>query len=120
MDSERANGSWIGAGGSGTFGRVVLGLGASFESIDWTKEVFSDASTASGGDSTCCAVELKYRARLGRRNVGGNADEGIRMSKMDFLTVLLSILSSFNCSCACNKAAECSDHELQGLVKILS
>lgn len=69
--------------------------------------MFSDASTASGGDSTCCAVELKYRARLGRRNVGGNADEEIRMSKTDFLTVLLSILWSFNCSCAC------SDHELR-------
>jgi hypothetical protein len=44
------------------------------------------------GGSTCCAVELKYRARYGRRKVGGSADGGILMSKMDFLTVLLNIV----------------------------
>ena len=40
----------------------------------------------------CCAVELKYRARIGRRKVGGSDDESIRTSNMDFLIVLLSIL----------------------------
>ena len=49
-------------------------------------------SKSFGGDSTCCAVELKYRARLGRRKVGGKADVEIRMSSKDFLTVLLNIL----------------------------
>ncbi len=49
-------------------------------------------SRPSGGDSMICAVELKYRARFGRRNVGGRADTGIRMSRTDFQTDLLSIL----------------------------
>ena len=44
------------------------------------------------GGSTCCAVELKYRARYGRRKVGGSADGDILMSKMDFLIVLLNIV----------------------------
>jgi hypothetical protein len=46
----------------------------------------------SGGDSTCCGVELKYRARLGRRNVGGSAEDGIRVSRTDRRTLLLSIV----------------------------
>lgn len=36
-------------------------------------------------------MELKYRARFGRRNVGGRTADGIRASRMDRLTVLLSI-----------------------------
>ena len=53
----------------------------------------SEAGTAklSGGDSMCCGVELKYRARVGR-NVGGSAEDGIRVSKMDRLIVLLSMV----------------------------
>lgn len=46
----------------------------------------------SGGDSTCWGVELKYRARLGRRNVGGSAEDGIRVSSIDRLIVLLSMV----------------------------
>ena len=53
-----------------------------------------EASNPSGGDSTCCAVELKYRARLGRRKVGGSAEDDIRVSRMDLLIVLLSIVRS--------------------------
>jgi hypothetical protein len=51
------------------------------------------AAKLSGGDSTCCGVELKNRARTGRRNVGGSADDGIRVSRMDRLIVLLSIVT---------------------------
>jgi len=57
-----------------------------------------DASVASnplGGDSIICAVELKYRTRIGRRKVGGNAEADIRISKTDFLNDLLSILQSW-------------------------
>lgn len=46
------------------------------------------------GDSTCCVVELKKRARLGKRKVGGSVALGIRMSNKDFLIVLLNILKS--------------------------
>lgn len=61
-----------------------------FEAVEGSWE----ASNASGGDSTCCAVELKYRARLGRRNVGGSAEDEIRVSRIDLLTVLQNILGS--------------------------
>jgi hypothetical protein len=50
-----------------------------------------EASRVSAGDSTCCAVELKHRPRLGRRKVGGSARDDIRASKMDLLMVLLNI-----------------------------
>lgn len=40
--------------------------------------------------STCWVVELKYRARHSRRNVGGSDEDGI-WSEMDRLSVLLSI-----------------------------
>lgn len=36
-----------------------------------------------GGASTCWGVVLRYLARLGRRNVGGRADEDNGVSKMD-------------------------------------
>jgi hypothetical protein len=52
----------------------------------------SGSSKLSAGDSIICVVELKYRARLGRRKIGGSADTGIRMSKTDFLRDLLNIL----------------------------
>lgn len=59
--------------------------------------IFDDGGTSvssklSGDDSTICTVELKYRARPGRRKIGGNADAGIRMSTMDFWRDLLNIL----------------------------
>jgi hypothetical protein len=47
--------------------------------------------------SMICAVELKYRAPLGRRNIGGSADAGNRMSSTDFLMALLNILLTLNC-----------------------
>jgi hypothetical protein len=37
-------------------------------------------------------VELKYRARLGRRKVGGSVDGAIRASSRDRRIVLLSML----------------------------
>ena len=48
------------------------------------------------GGSMICVVELKYRAPLGRRNIGGSADAGNRMSNTDFLMVLLNILFTLN------------------------
>jgi hypothetical protein len=52
-----------------------------------------DALNPSVDGSTCCGVELKYLARIGRRKIGGRTAEGIRVSSMDFLTVLLSMLA---------------------------
>jgi hypothetical protein len=99
-DSERDNGSEGGAGATGTFCRATLGLGESAVPIE-----VGVAWRDSEGGSTCCVVELKYRARLGRRNVGGNGVDcdGIRMSNMDFLMVLLNIVWKGDYSCACNK-----------------
>lgn len=50
----------------------------------------------SAGGSMICAVELKYRAPFGRRNIGGSADAGNRVSNTDFLIVLLNILFTWN------------------------
>lgn len=55
-------------------------------------------SRLSGADSIICGVELKYRARLGRRNVGGNADAGILMSRTDFRSDLLNIFRNMRSS----------------------
>jgi hypothetical protein len=54
-----------------------------------------EAVSASVDGSTCCVVVLKYRARLGRRKVGGRTVDGIRTSQIDFLTVLLNIVSVY-------------------------
>ena len=51
-----------------------------------------EPSSPSAGDSTCCAAELKYRARFGRRKVGGRAEDDIRASTMGLLIALLNIL----------------------------
>ena len=51
-----------------------------------------EASKVFGGDSTCWVVELKKRARRGRRKVGGRAEDGTRVSSIDRLIVLLSIV----------------------------
>lgn len=92
-EESRAMGSVIGAGGSGTFGRIGFRMGATGSEAAGEKFVANrDASRLSGGVSTCCVVELKYRARLGRRKVGGKADTGIFVSSIDRLIVLLSIL----------------------------
>lgn len=85
----------IGAGGSGTFGRMGRRTGATVSGASAEVFVFvarREASRLSDGVSTCCTVELKYRARFGRRKVGGNADVGILESNMDRRIDLLSIL----------------------------
>lgn len=61
---------------------MILGAGGASEGI----------SKLSGGDSMIWAVELKYRARFGRRNVGISVDAGIRMSRTDFRSDLVNIL----------------------------
>jgi hypothetical protein len=45
------------------------------------------------GDSTIWAVELKYRARLGSRNAGGNVDDRDRKSENDHLMLLRIMLA---------------------------
>jgi len=100
MESERAGGVEGREGGCGTlanlaivcFDGVVCAIGSSIERCD--------ASKLSGGDSTCCAVELKYRARLGRRKVGGSAEDGMRMSSRERLAVLSSSLKLGGHFCA--------------------
>lgn len=52
------------------------------------------------GGSTCCSVELKYRAWLGRRNVGGSVDEGTRTSCTARLNALLNIFG-LECGLRC-------------------
>lgn len=91
IDSESARGSVKGAGDGGSERRVALGmLSASIADADGILCNWG-ASKLSGGDSTCCVVLLKWRARHGRRNAGGSADKGIRVSSMDRLIDLLNI-----------------------------
>lgn len=47
------------------------------------------------GGSTMCAVELKYRARLGRRKAGGST--GARTSNANLLSDLLMICVAIVC-----------------------
>jgi hypothetical protein len=82
-ESERGLGAGSAAGGDGSEEEATI-----FEDGGAS----GGTSKPSGGDSMICAVELKYRARFGRRNVGGSADTGIRMSRMDFRNDLLNIL----------------------------
>jgi hypothetical protein len=81
------------AGGDGAV-EEVLGVKADGEAATTFEDGGASMGTSklSGGDSMICAVELKYRARYGRRNVGGRADTGIRMYKTDFRSDLLNIL----------------------------
>ena len=92
-DEERAAG--VGAGG-GAEGIDEAEVGTDFEgnSADNIEAVGGvwDVLNPSADGSTCCAVELKYRARFGRRKVGGSTTGGIHVSRMDFLKVLLNIL----------------------------
>lgn len=92
-ESERGLGAGSTAGGDGA--EVgFLGVGADGEAATAFEAggASRGASRPSGGDSMICAVELKYRARLGRRKAGGSADTGIRMSRTDFRSDLLNIL----------------------------
>ena len=52
------------------------------------------------GGSTCCSVELKYRAWLGRRKVGGSVEEGTRTSRTALLNALLNIFG-LECGLRC-------------------
>lgn len=52
------------------------------------------------GGSTCCSVELKYRAWLGRRKVGGSVEEGTRTSCTARLNALLNIFG-LECGLQC-------------------
>ena len=75
-------------------------VAANVDSAGWVVPdevgVTLEALKPSAGGSTCWEVELKYRARYGRRNVGGSADGGILKSKMDLLIVLLNIVRAGN------------------------
>lgn len=66
----------------------------------------ADISKLSFGESTICVVELKYRARFGRRNDGGRVGCGIRHSSRDFLTVRLNILINTS---ACRRQWLCDE-----------
>lgn len=95
MDSDRASGFDCGGGGEGIFASLDCACfdnGRPDAELDVSVAGSSEASKLSGGVSTCWVVELKYRARFGRRKVGGSAEDGIRVSKTDFLIVLLSIV----------------------------
>jgi hypothetical protein len=95
-ESESGLGAGSVAGGDGGDGGEEGALG--FRADGEAATIFEDGgasggtSKPAGGDSMICAVELKYRARFGRRNVGGSADTGIRMSRMGFRNDLLNIL----------------------------
>jgi len=92
-ESERGLGAGSAAGGDGSE-EEALGVRADGEGATIFEDGGASGGTSkpSGGDSIICAVELKYRARFGRRNVGGSVDTGIRMSRMDFRNDLLNIL----------------------------
>lgn len=90
-DSESARGVSIGAGGGGTVLFVRTRGGTETGARD-TVVGSCEASNDAAGDSTCCVVVWKYRARFGSRKVGGRAEEGIPVSRRDLLIVLLSIL----------------------------
>ena len=87
IDSESARGVEGGGGGEGIL--------ESFWSVCFGTSVVVDGGRVEereGGASMCCAVELKYRARLGRRNVGGSAEVGIRVSRTERRSVLRSVV----------------------------
>lgn len=100
-ESESARGSEAGGGGCGIDRCVSLMVDVMGDADDCGL-VSWDASNPPAGGSTCWAVELKYRARLGRRKIGGNADDGIPTSNMDRRAVLHSILRAGKLCCAIN------------------
>lgn len=86
-EGDNEGGATLGGGATG-----VEDLTEGFSgSKDATAEGIGLALLLSMGGSTCCVVELKNRARLGKRNVGGSVALGIRMSSKDLLIVLLNI-----------------------------
>jgi hypothetical protein len=91
--ADRTSGLGGGVGGNGILESLSC---VCFGNWDVASEMGDEAGVEgeklSGGGSTCCGVELKYRARLGRRNVGGSAEDGIRVSRMDRRRLLLSIV----------------------------
>jgi hypothetical protein len=99
-ESERGLGVGSAAGADGA-GEEILGVKADGEAATIFEAGGASRGTSklSGGDSMICAVELKYRARFGRRKVGDNADVGIRMSRTDFRSDLLNILVMRDVSC---------------------
>jgi hypothetical protein len=100
-ESDSARDSETGDGGCGIDRFVGLMVDVIGDADDCGL-VNCDASNPPVGDSTCCAVELKYRARLGRRKVGGNADDGIRTSNIDRRAILHSILRVDKLCCTIN------------------
>lgn len=92
-EESTAIGVVIGAGAVGAFLRGgPLGLTASSAEAATEFKGICDASSPADGVSICWVVLLKHRARDGRRNVGGRADEDIFESRMDRRIVLLSIV----------------------------
>lgn len=65
---------------------------ASFWAVCFGSWGGGNGGSGPGGASTCWGVELKYRARMGRRNVGGSEEEGIRVSRMDRRRVRCSMV----------------------------
>ena len=96
MESE----SSVGAAEAGRGGEVLIrgSGGAGFEGGASAEGAASDIFGGNwevlvvAGDSTCWRVVLKYRARFGRRKVGGRTVDSIRTSKADFRNVLVNIL----------------------------
>jgi hypothetical protein len=89
VEVERVRGVVGGGGGEGILESL---RSVCFGNWDVASGPGMEGEKSSGGGSTCCAVELKYRARLGRRNVGGSAEDGIRVSRTDRRRLLLSIV----------------------------
>jgi hypothetical protein len=59
-----------------------------------------DRSSPCGCVPTCCTVVWRYRARDGRRKVGGSAENATFVSRIDFRIVRLNIvLFEGGCSC---------------------
>jgi hypothetical protein len=73
---------------------------------------------ASVGGSTCCEVELKYRARLGRRKVGGSAAGGAGASCTALRSALLNIVTVCGlalCNCKSWSSSRSTHRESQNL-----
>ena len=74
--------------GLGVEAGATAGLGGVIGAVETVFEVLVSLT----GGSTCCAVALMNRARLGRRKVGGSVALGARMSNKDLLSVLLNMV----------------------------
>jgi len=88
-DSESGLAGAAGVGWMGLKPAVVEGVTAGLEgAAAWAR------SATEVGGSTCWSVELKKRARLGRRKVGGRAEgvPGVRTSCAALRSALLNIV----------------------------